>query len=43
VTRKEVAIKIISKKAIFEEQLVEKVKREIRILKLFNNPHIIRL
>jgi 5'-AMP-activated protein kinase catalytic alpha subunit len=43
ITRKEVAIKIISKKAIWEEALVETIKREIKILKLFNNPHIIKL
>jgi len=43
ITKKEVAIKIISKRRIVEEAMVEKVKREIKILKLFNHPHIIHL
>jgi 5'-AMP-activated protein kinase catalytic alpha subunit len=39
----EVAIKIINKKHIKAAKMVAKVKREIRLLKYFNHPNIIRL
>ena len=37
------AIKIINKKHIKAAKMVAKVKREIRLLKYFNHPNIIRL
>jgi serine/threonine protein kinase len=42
-TGKTVAIKIISKRKIIDNKLVDKVKREMKILKLFQHPHIIKL
>lgn len=42
-TKKRVAIKILSKKQIISNKLIDKVKREIKILKLFQHPHIIKL
>ncbi len=43
ITRKEVAVKIFSREKIRELHLGEKIDREIRVLKLFRHPHIIRL
>lgn len=37
------AIKVIKKQAVLENNMVSKVKREIQVLKLFHHPHIIRL
>lgn len=38
-----VAIKVLKRKVISEKHMVSKVKREIRVLKTFHHPHIIRL
>lgn len=43
VTNHKVAIKILNKKKIKQQGVLDKVKREIRSLKLFNHPHIIKL
>lgn len=43
ITKHKVAIKIIKRKLVQEERLIKKVKREIKILKMFHHPHIIRL
>jgi 5'-AMP-activated protein kinase catalytic alpha subunit len=37
-----VAIKIMNKKRIKQQGVFEKVKREIKVLRLFNHPHIIK-
>lgn len=37
-----VAIKILNKKKIRQQNVFEKVKREIKILRLFKHPHIIK-
>lgn len=42
-TGHKVAIKILNKKKIVSMDMEEKVRREIKILKLFMHPHIIRL
>ena len=38
-----VAIKILNKERIDQLDMNAKVKREIKILKTFNHPHIVRL
>ena len=38
-----VAIKILNKKKIRQYGVFEKVKRELKILRRFNNPHTIKL
>lgn len=38
-----VAIKILKKKAISEKNMLSKVRREIRVMKQFQHPHVIRL
>ncbi len=38
----EVAVKIMNKKKIKQQGVFEKVKREIKVLRLFNHPHIIK-
>ena len=38
----EVAVKIMNKKKIKHLGVFEKVKREIKVLRLFNHPHIIK-
>ena len=43
VTGIKVAIKIMSKDKIKELNMMEKVRREIRILRSFNHPHVVRL
>lgn len=43
ITKQKVAIKIIKKKQVKDQNLLRKVKREIKILKIFRHPHIIRL
>jgi 5'-AMP-activated protein kinase, catalytic alpha subunit len=42
VTGHKVAIKILNKKRIRQQGVFEKVKREIKVLRLFNHPHIIK-
>ena len=42
-TKQQVAIKILNMKKIQATKMTEKMKREIRILKLFRHPHIIRV
>jgi 5'-AMP-activated protein kinase catalytic alpha subunit len=42
ITGHKVAIKILNKKRIKQQGVFEKVKREIKILRLFNHPHIIK-
>ncbi len=37
------AVKILNKKKIKQQKMGDKVKREIRILKLFRHPHVIRV
>lgn len=37
------AIKILNKRKIKTLNMFDKIKREIKILKLFNHPHIIKL
>jgi 5'-AMP-activated protein kinase catalytic alpha subunit len=42
-TGHKVAIKILNKKKIKQYGVFEKVKRELKILRRFNNPHTIKL
>jgi 5'-AMP-activated protein kinase catalytic alpha subunit len=42
VTNHKVAIKILNKKHIKQQGVFEKVKREIKVLRRFNHPHIIK-
>ena len=42
-TGHKVAIKILNKKKIRKCGVWEKVKRELKVLRRFNNPHIIKL
>ena len=42
ITGHKVAIKILNKKKIRNSGVLDKVKREIRTLKVFNHPHIVR-
>jgi 5'-AMP-activated protein kinase catalytic alpha subunit len=42
-TGHKVAIKILNRRKIRSMEMEEKVKREIKILRLFMHPHIIRL
>jgi 5'-AMP-activated protein kinase catalytic alpha subunit len=42
VTQHKVAIKILNKKKIKQQGVFEKVKREIKVLRQFNHPHIIK-
>ncbi|KAI9121406.1 hypothetical protein K1719_008439 [Acacia pycnantha] len=42
-TRHKVAIKILNKRKVKNMEMEEKVRREIKILRLFMHPHIIRL
>lgn len=37
------AVKILNKRKIKNLGMLDKIKREIKILKLFNHPHIIKL
>ena len=41
-TGHKVAIKILNKKKLRQYNVVDKVKREIKITKTFNHPHIIK-
>jgi 5'-AMP-activated protein kinase, catalytic alpha subunit len=41
-TGHKVAIKILNKKKIKQQGVFEKVKREIKVLRRFNHPHIIK-
>ena len=43
ITKQKVAIKILNRRKIRNLGMFDKVKREIRILKQFNHPHIIKL
>lgn len=43
ITGKKVAVKIINKSKIKSLDMMDKVRREIHILKLCSHPHIIRL
>lgn len=43
ITGKKVAVKIINKSRIKSLDMMDKVRREIHILKLCSHPHIIRL
>jgi serine/threonine protein kinase len=42
VTGHKVAIKILNKRRIRQQGVFEKVKREIKVLRRFNHPHIIK-
>ena len=42
VTSHKVAIKILNKRKIKNQGVFEKVKREIKVLRRFNHPHIIK-
>lgn len=42
VTKHRVAIKILNKRKIKMQGVFEKVKREIKVLRRFNHPHIIK-
>lgn len=42
VTGHKVAIKIMNKKKIKQQGVFDKIKREIKVLRLFNHPHIIK-
>ena len=42
VSSHEVAVKIMNKKKIKQQGVFEKVKRELKVLRLFNHPHIIK-
>ena len=43
ITKHKVAVKILNKRKIKTLGMFDKIKREIKILKLFNHPHIIKL
>jgi hypothetical protein len=43
VTDHVVAVKIINRRKIKRQDMLDKIKREIQILKLFRHPHIIKL
>ena len=43
ITKHKVAVKILNKRKIRNLGMFDKIKREIKILKLFNHPHIIKL
>ena len=43
VTKAKVAVKIISKDKFKNNHILEKLQREIKILKRFNHPHLIKL
>ena len=43
ITKTKVAVKILNKRKIKTLGMFDKIKREIKILKLFNHPHIIKL
>ncbi|CAG9316934.1 PRKAA2_3 [Blepharisma stoltei] len=42
-TNVKVAIKVLKRRVLVEKHMISKVKREIRVLKSFHHPHIIRL
>ena len=42
ITGHKVAIKIMNKKKIKQQGVFEKIKREIKVLRLFNHPHIVK-
>ncbi|CAG9318985.1 SNF1-like_6 [Blepharisma stoltei] len=42
-TKTKVALKFLKKKTISEKSMISKVKREIKILKKFQHPHVIKL
>jgi serine/threonine protein kinase len=42
VTGHKVAIKILNKKKIKQQGVFDKVKREIKVLRKFNHPHIVK-
>ena len=42
ITNQKVAVKILNKRKIKSLGMFDKIKREIKILKLFNHPHIIK-
>jgi 5'-AMP-activated protein kinase catalytic alpha subunit len=43
ITKQKVAVKILNKRKIKTLGMFDKIKREIKILKLFNHPHVIKL
>lgn len=43
ITKHKVAIKILNKRKIKSLGMLDKIKREIKILKYFDHPHIIKL
>ena len=43
ITKERVAIKILNRKEMKDHKMTHKVHREIRIMKMFHHPHIIRL
>ena len=42
ITGHKVAIKIMNKKKIKQQGVFEKIKREIKVMRLFNHPHIVK-
>lgn len=42
ITGHKVAVKILNKKKIKQQNVFEKVKREIKVLRHFNHPHIVK-
>ena len=43
ITRERVAVKILNRREMTDHHMIRKVNREIRIMKMFHHPHIIRL
>lgn len=43
ITKQKVAVKILNKRKIKTLGMFDKIKREIKILKLFSHPHIVKL
>ena len=43
ITKQKVAVKILNKRKIKSLGMFDKIRREIKILKLFHHPHIIKL
>ena len=43
ITQERVAVKILNRKEMKDHHMSRKVNREIKIMKMFHHPHIIRL
>jgi 5'-AMP-activated protein kinase catalytic alpha subunit len=42
-TGKLVAVKIVDKELVKRKHMIDKLRREIKILKLFRHPHVMRM